>query len=74
MEKARMVTGSRAGSLELRPVPGTVVIAHDGGAAHGIAQKDGDEDEVDIHDDAVHRHAAGAHEPHQLPVVEHIHH
>ena len=48
------------------------MIAHDGRAAHRIAEEDGHKNEVHVHDHTEHRHAVRAHQAHELPVIEHV--
>ena len=52
-------------------VLGTVVEAHQRGAADGIAHKNRHKNELDVHQHAVGRHAVLAHQLHELEVVEH---
>ena len=47
------------------------MIAYNGGASHGVAEENGREDEVHIHDDAVDRYTVRTHQAHELPVIEH---
>ena len=58
--------------MHLGMVPGTVVVADDGSAAHGIAHEDRHKQERRVHDDAISRHTVLACKAEELVVVEDV--
>ncbi len=59
--------------LQLGVVAGAVVVADHRGAADGVADENGGEDEADVHDGSVGSHAVLAGQLDELEVIEHVH-
>ena len=59
--------------VQLVPVGGPEVEADDRGAAHGVAQEDGHENKVHVHNDPIGGHAVLPRQAHELEVIEHVH-